>query len=403
MRRWVAACLIVVAALLPVYASPLTVSTDKGSYSPGETVTITIQGSPNTFYGVEVRGPGGQLIALKQVTAGSDGRATLSIGLASDSPTGTYTIVVSGGGETFSKTFTVSAAAAPAPGPAPVSPGAAASSALNTAKFRLAQLSKAISSLNASLAPLGLEGVLANASSALAALSAKLSEAEAKYNAGDYDAAYKLASEVASECSKLLNQLFSASVQALRGVVAEIAGSSNDSLVVSLLVLANRSLDEVSPTYVDSSLASIDLSCKLIMAAGRLADLNAEVGQLASQLNATLTRLNSTLNELARLRSETEVLQARAGELEKERTRLAQRLSELEESLSAAQSKTDSLTAENQQLKSQVLQLEQKAVNLERQVSQANALAAGVSAVVAAIGFAIGYFLARKRTSEESV
>lgn len=395
MRRWVAACLIMVAALLPVYASPLTVSTDKGSYSPGETVTITIQGSPNTFYGVEVRGPGGQLIALKQVTAGSDGRATLSIGLASDSPTGTYTIVVSGGGETASKTFTVSAAAAPAPGPAPVSPGAAASSALNTAKFRLAQLSKAISSLNASLAPLGLEGVLANASSALAALSAKLSEAEAKYNAGDYDAAYKLASEVASECSKLLNQLFSASVQALRGVVAEIAGSSNDSLVVSLLVLANRSLDEVSPTYVDSSLASIDLACKLIVAAGRLANfagIEARVGRLASQLNATLS-------ELERLRSEAEALQARAGELEKERASLSQRLSELEGSLSAAQSRVDSLTAENQQLRSQVSQLEQRAADLERQVSQAYALAAGVGIVLAAAGFAAGYFIAKRKAA----
>ena len=54
MKRWVAACLILVAALLPVYAVPLSVSTDKGTYSPGETVTITIQGKPNTDYGVAV-------------------------------------------------------------------------------------------------------------------------------------------------------------------------------------------------------------------------------------------------------------------------------------------------------------------------------------------------------------
>jgi len=393
MKRWVAACLIM-AALLPVYATPLSVSTDKSTYSPGETVTVTIQGSPNTSYGVEVRGPGGQLIALEQVTAGSDGRASLSFGLASDSPTGTYSIYVSGGGETASRTFTVSAAAAPAP--APVAPGAAASSALNTARFRLMQLSKAISSLNASLAPLGLEGVLANASSALAALSAKLSEAEAKFNAGDYDTAYKLASEVSSECSKLLSQLFGASVQALRGIVAEIAGSTNDSLVVSLLRLANKSLDEVSPTYVDSSLASIDLVCKLVMAAGRLAGvagIEARVGQLVSQLNATLS-------ELERLRSEAEALQARAGELEKERSSLSQRLSELEESLSAAQGKVDSLTAENQQLRGQVSQLEKRAADLERQVSQAYTLVAGVGVVLAAVGFAVGYFIAKRRAAK---
>ena len=385
-----------VAALLPIYAAPLSVTTDKGTYSPGETVTITIQGKPGTsYYGVEVRDPDGKITALKQVTAGSDGKATLSITLASDSSTGTYTIYVSGGGETASTTFTVSAAAA-APAPASVAPGAAASSALNTARFRLMQLSKAISSLNASLAPLGLEGVLANASSALAALSAKLSEAEAKFNAGDYDTAYKLASEVSSECSKLLSQLFGASVQALRGIVAEIAGSTNDSLVVSLLRLANKSLDEVSPTYVDSSLASIDLVCKLVMAAGRLAGvagIEARVGQLVSQLNATLS-------ELERLRSEAEALQARAGELEKERSSLSQRLSELEESLSAAQGKVDSLTAENQQLRGQVSQLEKRAADLERQVSQAYTLVAGVGVVLAAVGFAVGYFIAKRRAAK---
>ena len=391
MKNRVAACLILVAALLPAYAAPLSVSTDKGTYAPGETVTITIQGKPNTVYGVQVTGPGGQLIAVKQITAGSDGKATLLITLASDSPTGTYTIYVSGGGETASTTFTV-AVAAPAPSPAPVSPADAASSALSLAKFRLERLSKAVSSLNASLAPLGLEGVLANATSALAALSAKLSEAEAKFNAGDYDAAHKLASEVASECDKLLRQVFDAAVQALRGEIARVSAATNDSLALSLLSLAEKSLSEVSPTYVDPSLAAIDLACKLIMAAGRLAgvaDIEARVGQLASQLEATV-------KELERLRSEAEALRARAGELERERSSLLQRVGELEGSLSAAQSKVDSLTAENQQLRGQVSQLEQRVADLERQVSTAYALAA----ILAAAGAAAGYFAARRKAAK---
>ena len=387
MKRWLAACLLALTVLPLVRAAPLSVSTDKSTYSPGEIVTITIRGSPGVAYGVEVRGPEGQLMAAKQVTAGSDGTATFQIGLASDCPTGTYTITVAGGGEVASTTFTVAAAAAPAP--APVAPGAAAASALSTAKFRLEQLSKAISSLNASLTPLGLEGVLANVTSALEALSAKLSEAEARFNAGDYDAAYKLASEVASECVKLLGQIFSAAVQALRDLIAEVSAATNDSLALSLLSLADKSLEEVSPTYVDSSLAAIELACKLIMAASRLAgvaDLEARVSQLVSQLNATV-------RELERLRSEAEALQVRAGELERERSSLLQRVGELESSLSAARSKVDSLTAENQQLRSQVSQLEQRVADLERQVSTAYASAA----ILAAVGAAAGYFVAGRR------
>lgn len=392
MRRWLTACLLTLAVLSLAYAAPLSVSTDKSTYSPGETVVIKIKGKPNTVYGVQVMGPGNIPIFVGEANTDSNGEAKLSVGLRSDHPTGTYTVYVAGGGESATTTFTVAAAAAPAPAPVTVAPGAAAASALSTAKFRLAQLSKAISSLNASLAPLGLEGVLANASSALAALSAKLSEAEAKYSAGDYDAAYRLASEVSSECVKLLGQIFSAAVQALRGLIAKVSAASNDSLVLSLLSLANKSLDEVSPTYVDSSLASIDLACKLVMAASRLAgvaDLEAKLGQLASQLSATV-------RELERLRSEADALRARASELEKERSSLSQRVSELSSALNAAQSRVDSLTAENQQLRGQVSQLEQRVADLERQVSTAYALAAAL----AAAGLAIGYFVARRRAAK---
>jgi phage shock protein A len=59
----------------------------------------------------------------------------------------------------------------------------------------------------------------------------------------------------------------------------------------------------------------------------------------------------------------------------------------------------DSLTAENQQLRGQVSQLEQRVADLERQVSQAYALAAGVGIVLAAAGFAAGYFIAKRKAA----
>ena len=388
--------MMVMMVLLPVYAAPLSVSIGKSAYSPGETVTVIIQGKPSADYAIEVRAPDGRLVLVDEVRAGPDGSVTYSFSLPSDSPAGEYKVRVAGGGEYVEVSFMVSAASSPSPTPYTTpsqASSAAAASALSTAKSRLAQLSKALSSLNASLAPLGLEGVLANASSALAALSAKLSEAEAKYSAGDYDAAYRLASEVSSECVKLLGQIFGAAVQALRGLVAKVSAASNDSLVPSLLSLANKSLDEVSPTYVDSSLASIDLACKLVMAASRLAgvaDLEAKLGQLASQLNATV-------RELERLRSEADALRARASELEKERSSLSQRVSELSSELSAAQSRVNSLTAENQQLRGQVSQLEQRVADLEQQVSRTNLLSIIAGAVLAAAGFVSGYLLARKK------
>ncbi len=102
--------------LASVLASPLSVSTNKSQYRPGETVKITINGKANTAYGVEVRDPQNKIVFLKQVTTGSNGVGTTQFKLSSSAREGTYKVYVSGGGESASKTFKV-AKEAPPPSP----------------------------------------------------------------------------------------------------------------------------------------------------------------------------------------------------------------------------------------------------------------------------------------------
>jgi len=107
--------LLAVAAVLVaaafVLASPLHVTaTVNYTYTPKGAVAVVkimINGSPNTTYGVEVRGPANETIAVKEVNANASGIAELELELPEIYPGGNYTVYVSGGGETFNTTFTV--------------------------------------------------------------------------------------------------------------------------------------------------------------------------------------------------------------------------------------------------------------------------------------------------------
>jgi methionine-rich copper-binding protein CopC/tetratricopeptide (TPR) repeat protein len=107
--------LLAVAAVLVaaafVLAAPLYVTaTVDYMYTPEGTVAviqIVINGSPNTTYGVEVRGPANETIAVTEVNANASGIAELELELPEIYPAGNYTVYVSGGGETFNTTFTV--------------------------------------------------------------------------------------------------------------------------------------------------------------------------------------------------------------------------------------------------------------------------------------------------------
>ncbi|MEM1523562.1 MAG: MG2 domain-containing protein, partial [Thermofilaceae archaeon] len=146
--------LLLVALLLLPFASPspLTISLSKGTYRPGETVTLTIQGKPNTIYGIEVGGPGGAVVILYQITTDSGGKASFSFTLPSDAGLGTYTVYVAGGGESATVTFTVEAAPPP-PAPPPPAPATVAAAALSSARSRFQLLLRAFFILNQSLGP----------------------------------------------------------------------------------------------------------------------------------------------------------------------------------------------------------------------------------------------------------
>jgi len=94
--------------LIPVHVSPaLSVSTDKPEYARGETVTITVQGTAGTGVGVQVVNPSGGTVFVKELTIGSGGSVSTSFKLSSSAQVGTYTVYVSGGGETATTTFKV--------------------------------------------------------------------------------------------------------------------------------------------------------------------------------------------------------------------------------------------------------------------------------------------------------
>ena len=86
--------------------NPLSVTTNKQYYKPGELVVISVNGKPNTVYGGEVTDPRNNKIAFR-IETDSDGKGSWQYRLDSQAPLGQYSVYVSGGGETAQTTFRV--------------------------------------------------------------------------------------------------------------------------------------------------------------------------------------------------------------------------------------------------------------------------------------------------------
>jgi len=89
--------LIAVVAVVPVYAQTLTVSTDKTTYLPGETVVVSGQAPPGQTVMVTIINPDGKEVDVKTATAGMDGTYRTTFRLPSTLPysdwkPGTYTV-----------------------------------------------------------------------------------------------------------------------------------------------------------------------------------------------------------------------------------------------------------------------------------------------------------------------
>ncbi|MCS7104620.1 MAG: hypothetical protein NZ954_03540 [Thermofilaceae archaeon] len=85
----------------------LTVATDSSFYEPGSKVTVRISGPPQAPLGLEVRGPKGELVVLRQLTLDARGVAIFAFTLDPQCREGIYTIYVATPGAAASTTFEV--------------------------------------------------------------------------------------------------------------------------------------------------------------------------------------------------------------------------------------------------------------------------------------------------------
>ncbi len=83
---------------LPVYAAPLTIVFDRGTYSPGDLVRISVSYTPFMVVSLEVRDPYGNLMFVDEGRTGVDGVAVFTFRLGEEWPEGVYKVYAASGG-----------------------------------------------------------------------------------------------------------------------------------------------------------------------------------------------------------------------------------------------------------------------------------------------------------------
>ncbi|MEM4613551.1 MAG: carboxypeptidase regulatory-like domain-containing protein [Ignisphaera sp.] len=106
--------LLVAAAIAPVVGQALTVSTDKRTYIPGETVVVSGTAPAGSWVSIAVVSPAGKEVDYRMVQADAAGRYTVSIKLPSKLPyadwiAGEYTVYAYLGASRVATTFILSA------------------------------------------------------------------------------------------------------------------------------------------------------------------------------------------------------------------------------------------------------------------------------------------------------
>lgn len=374
-------------------SGPPNVYSDKTTYRPGETVIIRIEGVPYTTYAIEVRGPSGWSPLFKQLTTDSEGQASFKFILPIDeSPPGTYTVYVASGLDYASITFEVEVSPSfPSPAWQPPAPAVTAASAISSVKYRLQMLLYVFFSLNQSLSLLGIQESLTNILRDIIEINATILEADFKLSTGDHAAAVDLASSASIRATQLLNTAFEISVKALRSYADNLRSVTNDTHVLSLLNSTDEILKEISPMHVNTSLRSIELVSKILLAARRLIDvtqLEIKAGKLAERVSELEKSLEAALNDVEKLR-------AKIDQLREENAQLRISLSEAEAALLAARKELVQLQNENLQLKVRNTELEQQSTAY----SHINIIIFGLFVIGLASGFIGGYILRSKTLS----
>ncbi len=85
-----------VLAILPVFATPITVTPEKTQYKAGESLTVSGTATPNTDITIQLFDPANRRIAIAQATANSEGAytATNIYTFSGVDPSGTWTVKV---------------------------------------------------------------------------------------------------------------------------------------------------------------------------------------------------------------------------------------------------------------------------------------------------------------------
>ena len=98
----------------PVMSATLTVTTDKDSYAPGDTIVVTGSAAANTDVTIQLLNPDNQLVDIDYMTSGTDGSYSLPFKipesmLSGQWPYGTYTVRAFTGMSTVNVTFSIAA------------------------------------------------------------------------------------------------------------------------------------------------------------------------------------------------------------------------------------------------------------------------------------------------------
>ena len=112
--RKAASLLALFLAALALAQPRLAVSTDSPVYEPGSLVTVKVEGAPGAPVGLEVRGPAGELVALKQLTLDAKGAAYFQLELDPACSEGVYTVYAATPGAFAQAAFSVLRRPAPA-------------------------------------------------------------------------------------------------------------------------------------------------------------------------------------------------------------------------------------------------------------------------------------------------
>ena len=330
--------------------SPITVSTDKDTYHPGDRVVVRGTAQPGSLVAIQVTDPQGLTVWVDQQKASSDGKFTSSFRLKSDARLGTYTVYASASEGKATASFKV---VEKAPKPSEPAYKKEAAAALSAARRDLNLISELILNLTRVVdSP--------NASKLLDKAFTMLEKAEDEFSAGNYEDAMKKARQADRFAAEAWDTAVNDFTAEVRGS-AERLGRIDDWMIARLINLSLASLEE-APLDAPSSRAveTLLLAYDLVRIAGEIEDLRYSVGELSSRVGELEERVKELEANLSAVLDERNELEKRVEEIKSENTKLRLRVQELEGEVQNYVKERDKALEEKRKLEERVVELESR-------------------------------------------